>query len=88
MARRLNDFVEGFERFARTFNTTQNWPAGSVVSIVNRAASGNVTINGTCTFNWGTGTPLTGQRLLAVNGIATLYFTALNVATVTGTGLS
>jgi hypothetical protein len=62
--------------------------AGDVINIVNKGTA-NIGIVATgITLNWGTGTPATGNRVLAVNGTATLWFTANNVATLTGSGIT
>lgn len=61
---------------------------GDVISIMNRSG-GNIGIFSTnITMYWGTGTPLTGNRVLAHNGVATIIFIGANVGVLTGSGLS
>jgi len=62
--------------------------AGDVVSISNKSGGAITFVSTGITCNWGTGTPLTGNRNLANNALATLFFTGANVATLTGTGIS
>ncbi|HSJ40321.1 MAG TPA: hypothetical protein VK955_04635 [Xanthobacteraceae bacterium] len=62
--------------------------AGDVVSISNKSGGAVGLVSTGITLNWGTGTPVTGNRSIANNGFVTLYFTAANVATLTGTGIS
>lgn len=62
---------------------------GSVVSIYNNlGASGTITQGAGLTLRFGTGTPSTGSRTLANNGMCTLYFINNAVAVLTGSGVS
>jgi len=63
---------------------------GDVLSVSNRSGGNFLLVqNSGVTINWGTGgTVQTGNRTLAVNALVTMLFTASNVCTLTGTGIS
>lgn len=61
---------------------------GDVVTVMNRNAGAIGIATTGITISWGTGTPVTGARTLASNGVATFIFVGLNSCVLTGSGLS
>jgi len=62
--------------------------AGDVLYILSKASAAITIVSTGVTLNFGTGTVVTGNRTLAVGGYAEIIFTAANVATIWGTGLT